>query len=1085
MPHIGVARDIGGCLDSPKSAARPRGQPQTKGNMMRAKHFSPAWQANRRERVQRRRASWLACLMVLAAALLACVLPQVASAEPELSSGLGTSTELGASAEPEQISLTPSTTKPYFACPHGLCDAINEPPPIKTATGYALPNGIQLVGSGVGDGYTAEELESAYDIPKTGGAGQTVALIDAYGDSAAESDLAEYRKEYKLGECKKENANKEHCFTKVNEKGEEANYPANSEGWGIETSLDLDMVSAACPECHILLVEAVNEAFSNLGASVNEAVELGATEISNSYGAPEDYEPWCGTTGCAQYDSDYDHPEHENAKHEKYPVVITASTGDYGYDNHEFGAGVSLPSFPSTSPYVIAVGGTELNLVKNARSTEKVWPRGGSGCSAFESTKTTGQKETEEKEDRKGCTGDRTDSDVAADASCATPVSLYDSVAFKGSEHSGWSYECGTSASSPFVAGVEAHATSATKRLGANAFYKKPSMLFHVSEGSNGECGTESEAKWYLCHATKEGYNGPTGMGTPDGVFSSTGPSAVTGSATSITKTEATLNGTVNPNGVETKYYFEYGETTSYGNKTAEASAGVGTSNVEESKAITGLTAGKQYDFRIVATNSSKETSEGANQVFTTTKAGPKVETEPASDVTETTATLNGAVNPEGAETKYYFEYGTTKSYGTKTAEASSGSGTGNVEEDKAITGLTAGTEYHFRIVATNSEGTTEGLDQVVKARSWSAQETPNPKELYNGASLSNVSCTSSIVCVSVGQFEKSAEHLVPLAESWNGTAWSVQEPSAPTEGKWDYLSGVSCTSSAACTAVGYYQNKSTDDWVTLAERWNGTTWSMEEVPNPKEANGTYADLRGVSCASSEACIAVGWYVNKLPAAAVLIEHWNGKEWKAEEPPLPTGTREDLLESISCSSTSACTAVGTFKKTEGGTSLPLAERWNGTTWAVQEPPHSESAKDTELWGVSCPSSTACTAIGDTYNSAEETVPGAESWNGTTWTAQEPPSPKELLKTKGLDTLRMSGMSCTSSTECIAVGTFESKEKKWVSLAESWNGAEWAAQEPPTPAGAAEADLVGVSCTGSITCTGVGGANNVTLAELYH
>jgi virginiamycin B lyase len=303
-----------------------------------------------------------------------------------------------------------------------------------------------------------------------------------------------------------------------------------------------------------------------------------------------------------------------------------ASTGDYGYDNHLFGSGAALPSFPATSPYVVAVGGTELNIVKNARTTEKVWPRGGSGCSGFESTKTTGQKETEENESRKGCTSDRTDSDVAADASCETPVSFYSTPGFGG-----WNYECGTSASSPFVAGVEAHATSATKKLGANAFYKKPSMLFHVSEGSNGECGTETEPKWYLCHATKEGYNGPTGMGTPDGVFVSTSaPVVATEAATSITKTGATLNGTVNPEGVETKYYFEY-DTKEYklgegphGTKTAEASAGSGTSNVKESKAITGLADNTKYDFRIVATNTNKETSYGANKAFTTLPNAPE-----------------------------------------------------------------------------------------------------------------------------------------------------------------------------------------------------------------------------------------------------------------------------------------------------------------------------------------------------------------------------------------------------------------------------------------------------------------------------
>ena len=202
--------------------------------------------------------------------------------------------------------------------------------------------------------------------------------------------------------------------------------------------------------------------------------------------------------------------------------------------------------------------------------------------------------------------------------------------------------------------------------------------------------------------------------GTTDGsdeVFSTGQPFVETKAATSGTETEATLNGTVNPNGAETKYFFEYGTTESYGSKTAEATAGSGTSNVEESKAITGLTASTTYHFRMVATN-SRGVVDGSDEVLSTT-GKPSAETKAPTSVTETGAALNGTVNPRGAETKYFFEYGTTESYGSKTAEATAGSGTSNVEKSKAITGLTASTTYHFRIVATNSHGTTDGSDEV------------------------------------------------------------------------------------------------------------------------------------------------------------------------------------------------------------------------------------------------------------------------------------------------------------------------------------------------------------------------------------
>jgi hypothetical protein len=868
--------------------------------------------------------------------------------------------------------LTPSTTKPYYACPHEECLAINEPPAIKTATGYALPDGMPLAGSGVEGGYTPEELRSAYNIPKTGGKEpeqQTVAVVDAYYDSTAESDLAEYRKEYKLGECRKSNG----CFKWFNQQGEEVKEKETGketrEGWGIETSLDLDMVSAACPECHILLVEANAKGAANLGPSVNKAVELGATEVSNSYGLPEDYEPWCGKTGCAQYSSDYDHPEYENSKHEKYPVVITASAGDYGYDNYLFGEGVSLPDFPATTPSVIAVGGTALHIEKSARTSETVWSETGSGCSRFESTKTTGQKETEEKEGRKGCTSDRTDNDVAADASCATPVSLYDSAAFKKPEHSGWSYECGTSVASPLVAGIEAHASKHTRSLGANAFYKKPSMLFHVSEGSNGECGTESEPKWYLCHATKEGYNGPAAMGTPNGVFASTAaPTVTTGSAMSVTETEATLHGTVNPNGTEAKYYFEYGTSTSYGSQTAEVSAGSGESSVEVSKAITNLTAGKEYDYRIVATNSNKETSDGSNQVFMT--------------------------HPY-----------------------------------------------------------------------WSFQSTPNPTGATGSYFFGGTSCTASNACTAVGAYFNSSGKEVPLVERWNGTEWSIQStPSSSEQVEYEYLGGVSCTSSEACTAVGFAYSKGE---ITLAERWNGKEWSVQSMPSLQSG----AHLSGVSCTSAAACTAVG-----MAGEGIVAEGWNGTGWSIQEVPSPVGATGFTEPMVSCTSSSACTLTGSYKNSSG-TKVTLAERWNGTVWSIQTTPDPAEAKSSTLRGVSCTSSETCTAVGEYSTSSGGLSTLAESWNGKEWAIQSTPNNSKKSNDK------LWGVSCISSTACTAVGGEEEI------LAEGWNGKEWSIQKPANPTGSLRGRFYGISCISSNICFASGyyessSETAVTLAERY-
>jgi hypothetical protein len=182
-------------------------------------------------------------------------------------------------------------------------------------------------------------------------------------------------------------------------------------------------------------------------------------------------------------------------------------------------------------------------------------------------------------------------------------------------------------------------------------------------------------------------------------------PFVETEPASAVEETTATLNGVVNPNGAETKYYFEYGTTTSYGSKTAEVSAGSGISNVEVSKAITGLTARTTYHFRVVAKNANG-TSYGADEVLGTT-GRPTVATLPATKLTKTSATLNGTVNPNGLETKYHFEYGKNL-LGNEhsTPEVSVGAGIKSVEVSSAISGLTENTRYFYKLVATNGKGT-------------------------------------------------------------------------------------------------------------------------------------------------------------------------------------------------------------------------------------------------------------------------------------------------------------------------------------------------------------------------------------------
>ncbi|HWX09271.1 MAG TPA: hypothetical protein VNY33_04775 [Gaiellaceae bacterium] len=202
-----------------------------------------------------------------------------------------------------------------------------------------------------------------------------------------------------------------------------------------------------------------------------------------------------------------------------------------------------------------------------------------------------------------------------------------------------------------------------------------------------------------------------TGQGADGVLVTSSLPAAVTTSASAVTPTSATLNGTVDPSGRPTTWYFEYGTSTSYGTKTPVKDAGSGSGSTAVSAAVTGLKTARTYHFRIVATNDAG-TSRGADQTFVTA-AAPTVTTKAASSVTDSTATLNGSVNPNGQATTVYFEYGTSTSYGTKTPAASAGAGTAAKSMAAAVTALTGGATYHFRIVATNDAGTSRGSDQT------------------------------------------------------------------------------------------------------------------------------------------------------------------------------------------------------------------------------------------------------------------------------------------------------------------------------------------------------------------------------------
>jgi subtilase family serine protease len=377
-----------------------------------------------------------------------------------------------AAADPAAPAVRHPTTR---VCPDGggkvACFAIRRTDTVQPGpSASALPSG-----------YGPADLRSAYNLTANGSAAMTIAIIDAYDDPTAESDLATYRSTFGLPACTTANG----CFQKVNQNGNSSPLPRTDAGWAGEISLDIDMVSATCPNCHILLVEANSPTIGNLGTAVNTAVNMGAKFVSNSYGGPEN-----GFEN--SYDSSYyNHPG----------VVITASSGDSGF-------GVS---YPASGKGVTAVGGTSLTRDSSARGwSETVWDGAGSGCSgsiakpAFQTGLVT------------GCAR-RAEADVAAVADPDTGVAVYQTFG-----NNGWAIYGGTSASAPIIAAVYALAGNPGATDSPNSYpYAHPGALNDVTTGSNGSCGAP------LCTAGA-GYDGPTGLGTPQGTsaFSLRSPSS-------------------------------------------------------------------------------------------------------------------------------------------------------------------------------------------------------------------------------------------------------------------------------------------------------------------------------------------------------------------------------------------------------------------------------------------------------------------------------------------------------------------------------------------------------------------------------
>jgi hypothetical protein len=311
---------------------------------------------------------------------------------------------------------------------------------------------------------------------------------------------------------------------------------------------------------------------------------------------------------------------------------------------------------------------------------------------------------------------------------------------------------------------------------------------------------------------------------------------------------------------------------------------------------------------------------------------------------------------------------------------------------------------------------------------------------------LNAVSCVSSTDCMAVGEsliFHVPGGNIIPhpFALAWNGTKWAtVPTPTLAHSGA--SLNGVSCASASSCMAVGNEGFPKNPTAFTLAESWNGTAWKFVPTPTPLTPGGTA--LRRVSCTRPASCMAVGYYGynNGTGTSVTLAEQWNGTAWHRRGTPTPGSS--GTLGGVACSSAAACIAVGGhFRPTGNLVNATLAEQWNGTGWKVQQTPNPRGAGAAGFDSVSCTGPASCMAVGaGADQTGESGFAVTQAWNGTSWKQLRTPGPGSVNN-------ELRGVSCTSSPACMAVGDFTGTGNQFT-LAEAWNGVRWTVVKTPNP-----------------------------------
>lgn len=509
-----------------------------------------------------------------------------------------------------------------------------------------------------------------------------------------------------------------------------------------------------------------------------------------------------------------------------------------------------------------------------------------------------------------------------------------------------------------------------------------------------------------------------TAMGVSVGTRVGGPPIAATVGANNVQPRQVTANGTVNPNAVTTKYRFEFGTTTAYGQvlPVPDGDVGHGATPVGVAQTFTGLLPNETYHYRVSAISPAGASS-GSDAQVTTLPVPPVVSTKAASSISGTAATLNASVNPEGAATKYFFEYGPTSSYGSKTAELSAGAGRSLVDVSAAVSELEFGANYHFRLVASSIGGTAKSAD-LTFTPGWRKSSIPLPSPLRPTSFLYDVDCISPQFCaavgVGIGNFE-GTDRARAWASFWDGQSWSSQLVPMASGTLWAQLAGIDCISATDCWAVGGTSTggSASDPRTPLAAHWTNGIWQSSALTGPAGAHITA--LNSISCTATTSCIATG-VTQPTPSSQTgeVSMRLNGSNWALLTNP-PGALPQVNTFSGDCITESDCYTPGSMIEVQPQ-SVPFVNHWNGATWTRELIP---SETLSAFLGLDCLPAGGCIAAG-WGRVGGMSIPFVGKLSGGSWNPTALPQ-LVLPEDKGN---YLDNISCTSLTNCEAIGRIE-------------------------------------------------------------